>query len=257
MPLSHDEVVHGKGSLLEKMPGDLWQKFANLRLLFAYQYTRPGKKLLFMGAELAPHGEWDHRHSLDWHLAEDPRRIGLPVCSRCWAGSTSSTPASGASDPDPEGFAWIDCSDRDQSVVCYRRRSGDDELVVVVNATPVPRVDYRIGAPHPGLWVEEALDRRARVRWQRATRRSPRSSRIRSPVTAIRTRCACACLRSPASCSLLRAEAGGGESSLGAAGRARALLRGGIGGRGHRASRCHPERERRDRDVRSTGVRTR
>jgi 1,4-alpha-glucan branching enzyme len=155
MPLSHDEVVHGKGSLLEKMPGDLWQKFANLRLLFTYQYTRPGKKLLFMGAELAPHGEWDHRQSLDWHLAGDPRRIGLSRLLEVLGWLYLEHPCLWRSDSDPEGFAWIDCSDRDQSVVSYRRRSGDDELVVVVNATPEPRVDYRIGAPHPGLWVEK------------------------------------------------------------------------------------------------------
>ena len=155
MPLSHDEVVHGKGSLLEKMPGDLWQKLANLRLLFAYQYTRPGKKLLFMGAELAPHGEWDHERSLDWHLAADPSRVGLGRLLEVLGWLYLEHPCLWRSDPDPEGFAWIDCSDRDQSVVSYRRRDGEDELVVVVNATPEPRVDYRIGAPHPGLWVEK------------------------------------------------------------------------------------------------------
>jgi 1,4-alpha-glucan branching enzyme len=155
MPLSHDEVVHGKGSLLEKMPGDLWQKFANLRLLFAYQYTRPGKKLLFMGSELAPHGEWDHGRSLDWHLAADSSRVGLGRLLEVLGWLYLEHPCLWRSDPDPEGFAWIDCSDRDQSVVSYRRRDGEDELVVVVNATPEPRVDYRIGAPHPGLWVEK------------------------------------------------------------------------------------------------------
>jgi 1,4-alpha-glucan branching enzyme len=155
MPLSHDEVVHGKGSLLEKMPGDFWQKLANLRLLFAYQYTRPGKKLLFMGAELAPHGEWDQRYSLDWHLAGDPSRIGLARLLEVLGWLYLEHPCLWRSDPDPEGFAWIDCSDRDQSVVSYRRCCGEDELVVVVNATPEPRVDYRIGAPHPGLWVEK------------------------------------------------------------------------------------------------------
>jgi 1,4-alpha-glucan branching enzyme len=154
MPLSHDEVVHGKRSLLEKMPGDLWQKFANLRLLFAYQYTRPGKKLLFMGSELAPHGEWDYRHSLDWHLAEDPWRIGLARLLEVLGWLYQEHACLWRSDPDPGAFAWIDCSDRDQSVFSYWRRYGDDELLVVVNATPVPRVGYRIGAPHAGRWVE-------------------------------------------------------------------------------------------------------
>jgi 1,4-alpha-glucan branching enzyme len=155
MPLSHDEVVHGKGSLLEKMPGDPWQKFANLRLLFTYQYTRPGKKLLFMGAELAPHGEWDPYHSLEWHLAKDPYRVGLARLLEVLGWLYLEHPCLWRSDPEPQGFAWIDCSDRDQCVVSYRRRHGEDELVVVLNATPVPRVDYRIGAPHPGLWVEK------------------------------------------------------------------------------------------------------
>jgi len=154
MPLSHDEVVHGKGSLLEKMPGDLWQKFANLRLLLAYQYTRPGKKLLFMGTELAPYREWDHKSSLDWHLAEDPPRVGLARLLEVLGWLYREHPCLWCSDQDPEGFAWIDCADRDQSVVCYRRRHGGDEFVVVVNSTPVPRVDYRIGAPQPGLWTE-------------------------------------------------------------------------------------------------------
>jgi 1,4-alpha-glucan branching enzyme len=153
MPLSHDEVVHGKRSLLEKMPGDRWQKFANLRLLLAYQYTRPGKKLLFMGTEFAPDREWNHRESLDWHLVEDPDRVRwshfLEVLGRLY----HAHPCLWRADSDPGGFAWIDCSDWHNSVVSYRRRDGDDEMLVVLNATPVPRVGYRIGAPKPGRYA--------------------------------------------------------------------------------------------------------
>lgn len=154
MPLSHDEVVHGKRSLLEKMPGDYWQKFANLRLLLTYQYTRPGKKLLFMGTELAPHNEWSHRHSLDWHLASDPRRVEFARFLEALGLFYRSHSSLWRSDPDPAGFSWIDCADRENSVVSYLRTDGDELLVIVLNATPVPRSDYRIGAPRPGTWAE-------------------------------------------------------------------------------------------------------
>jgi 1,4-alpha-glucan branching enzyme len=151
-PLSHDEVVHGKNSLLEKMPGDPWQKFANLRALLAYQYTRPGKKLLFMGTELAPHAEWSHERSLDWHLAEDPRRRGLALLLEELGRLYRESPCLWRRDPDPEGFEWIDAADRDASVFAYLRRDGAEHLVVVLNLTPVPRDDYRIGAPEPGRY---------------------------------------------------------------------------------------------------------
>jgi 1,4-alpha-glucan branching enzyme len=151
-PLSHDEVVHGKRSLLEKMPGDEWQKFANLRLLLAYQYTRPGKVLLFMGTELAPWREWNHQRSLDWHLAEDPRRAGLSRFMADLGRLTRDTPALWRGDPDPESFAWIDCTDRQNSVVSFVRRDGDAHVVVVLNLTPVPRDDYRIGLPRAGAY---------------------------------------------------------------------------------------------------------
>jgi 1,4-alpha-glucan branching enzyme len=160
-PLSHDEVVHGKRSLLEKMPGDPWQKFANLRLLLAYQYVRPGKVLLFMGTELAPHGEWNHATSLDWHLADDPRRAGLRHLLEDLGRLYREAPCLWRSDPDPEGFAWIDCTDRDNSVVAFVRRDGAEHLVVVLNATPVPREDYRVGVPVAGTYVERlSTDRR-------------------------------------------------------------------------------------------------
>ncbi len=151
-PLSHDEIVHGKRSLLEKMPGDPWQKFAHLRALLAYQFLRPGKQLLFMGAELAPHREWDHDMSLDWHLAGDPMRQGLATFLADLGRLYREAPPFWRRDPDPEGFAWIDCSDRENSVFAFLRRDGDDHRVVVLNLTPVPRDDYRIGVPSPGRY---------------------------------------------------------------------------------------------------------
>jgi 1,4-alpha-glucan branching enzyme len=152
-PLSHDEVVHGKGSLFGKMPGDDWQKLANLRVLLAYMYTRPGKPLLFMGTELAPTAEWNHDRSLDWHLAEDPARRAFGVFLEDLGRLYLDTPSLWRDDSDPGGYAWIDGSDRTQSVVSYRRRTDDSEVVVVMNLTPVPRNGYRIGAPLPGRWT--------------------------------------------------------------------------------------------------------
>ncbi len=154
MPLSHDEVVHGKRSLLEKMPGDPWQKFANLRLLLAYQYTRPGKKLVFMGTELAPHREWDHDTSLDWHLAGDPRRVGLDRFFQELGHLYRTTSCLWRRDHEPEGFVWISCDDAESSVLAYTRWDGDDHRIVVVNLTPVPREEYRVGAPRAGRYVE-------------------------------------------------------------------------------------------------------
>jgi 1,4-alpha-glucan branching enzyme len=153
MPLSHDEVVHGKGSLLSKMPGDIWQKFANLRLLLAYQYTRPGKQLLFMGSELAPYDEWNPDSSLDWHLEPDPMRVGLARFLFELGRIYRERPALWRRDHEPGGFAWIDCSDRENSVVSYVRRDTEDHVVVVLNFTPVPRDDYRIGAPAAARYV--------------------------------------------------------------------------------------------------------
>jgi 1,4-alpha-glucan branching enzyme len=154
MPLSHDEVVHLKGSLLSKMPGDPWQQLANLRLLYTYQFTRPGKKLLFMGGEFAQGREWDHDDSLDWHLIEDPSRAGMLRFFEDLGHLYRASPCLWRVDPDPEGFAWIDCNDRDNSVISYERRDGPDHFVVVLNFTPVPREDYRIGAPVPGRYVQ-------------------------------------------------------------------------------------------------------
>jgi 1,4-alpha-glucan branching enzyme len=152
--LSHDEIVYGKRSLIEKMPGDIWQKFANLRLLLAYQYTRPGKMLLFMGTEVAQHSEWSHDGSVDWALADDPRRQQLQLFIVELSRLYRERPALWWRDPDPDGFEWIDCSDRDNSVLAYVRRAGEDHVVVVLNMTPVPREPYRIGAPKAGRYVQ-------------------------------------------------------------------------------------------------------
>ncbi|MDQ3696967.1 MAG: 1,4-alpha-glucan branching protein GlgB, partial [Gemmatimonadota bacterium] len=153
MPISHDEVVHLKRSLLEKMPGDLWQKFANLRLLLAYQYTRPGKKLLFMGTELAPYEEWNHDVSLDWHLAGDPIRSELQQYAADLGRLYRQRPVFWRDDPHPEGFRWIVVDDRQNSVLAYERRAGGEHILVVLNFTPVPRESYRIGAPAAGTYV--------------------------------------------------------------------------------------------------------
>ncbi|HYO93799.1 MAG TPA: 1,4-alpha-glucan branching protein GlgB [Polyangiaceae bacterium] len=152
--ISHDEVVHGKGTLIEKMPGDFWQKLANLRLLLTYQYTRPGKQLMFLGTEFAQHSEWNHDVSLDWHIAEHAPRRGLQEFVAELGKLYKATPALWRSDPNPETFEWIDCTDKDNTVMSYLRRDGADLVIVVFNFTPVPREDYRIGVPLPGRYVE-------------------------------------------------------------------------------------------------------
>jgi len=156
LPLSHDEVVHGKGSLIAKMPGDDWQKFANLRLLYGYMYAQPGKKLLFMGGEFGQWREWDHERSLDWHLLDNPMHSGL----RLWVGDLNRVlrdeKALHELDFEPGGFSWIDCTDADQSVVSLIRRGrlASDVVVGVFNFTPVPRHNYQIGVPQAGWWRE-------------------------------------------------------------------------------------------------------
>ncbi|MGH9458924.1 MAG: 1,4-alpha-glucan branching protein GlgB [Thermoanaerobaculia bacterium] len=156
LPLSHDEVVHGKGSLLGKMPGDDWQKFANLRLLYTYMWTQPGKKLLFMGGELAQWSEWNHERSLDWHLAEYAPHAGIGRLIRELNRLYRDYAALHQLDTDPAGFQWIDGSDADQSVLSYLRvgRDGSRPIAVVLNFTPVPRPNYRIGVPRGGRWGE-------------------------------------------------------------------------------------------------------
>ena len=149
LPLSHDEVVHGKGSLLGKMPGDDWQKFANLRLLFGYMYGQPGKKLLFMGGEFGQWHEWYHEKSLDWHLLEFPPHQGLKKWVEDLNRVYRQEPALYELDFDPAGFDWIDCTDVDHSVVSFFRRgkSTDDIILVVANFTPETHLNYRVGAP--------------------------------------------------------------------------------------------------------------
>ena len=156
LPLSHDEVVYGKGSLIRKMPGDDWQRFANLRLLLAYMYATPGKKLLFMGAEFGQWREWNHDASLDWHLLEQPAHAGLARFVEDLNQLYRREPALHQLDFDPEGFAWIDANDSEQSIISFRRRSKTpgDEVLVAFNFTPVPRHGYRLGAPEGGFWKE-------------------------------------------------------------------------------------------------------
>ncbi|MGI8498472.1 MAG: 1,4-alpha-glucan branching protein GlgB [Gemmatimonadaceae bacterium] len=154
MPLSHDEVVHLKKSLLLKMPGDRWQRFANLRLLLAYQYTRPGKKLLFMGTEIGAEAEWNHDMSLDWHLLDDPMHRGFVAFLEELGALYRSSSAFWRLDHEPGGFRWIDLSDRDNSVLSYARSDGAEHAVVVLNLTPVPRENYRVGTPGSGGYVQ-------------------------------------------------------------------------------------------------------
>jgi len=156
LPLSHDEVVHGKGSLLGKMPGDRWQKFANLRAYFAFMWTHPGKKLLFMGGEFGQEREWNHDWGLDWGSLAEPFHAGVQLLVRDLNRLYRATPALHLLDCEPEGFAWIDAANGAESVLSYLRRSRDpNELAVIVcNFTPVPRHDYRIGVPRPGRYLE-------------------------------------------------------------------------------------------------------
>lgn len=155
LPLSHDEVVHMKGSMINKMPGDVWQKFANLRLLYGYQYTLPGKKLLFMGGEFGQWAEWNHDASLDWHLLNYGTHSGLQRWTRDLNHLYKNDKALHR-DCEPAGFEWVDCADSDQSVLTYMRHGErpEDVLIVVANFTPVPRHGYRIGVPERGFWKE-------------------------------------------------------------------------------------------------------
>lgn len=156
LPLSHDEVVHGKGSLLHRMSGDDWQKFANLRTLFGYMYAQPGKKLIFMGGEFAQRGEWDHDSSLDWHLLQHRDHAGM----RQWITDLNrlyrSEPALYEKDNEPGGFDWVDANDSQNSVLSFIRRgsSSDDLILFIANLTPIVRYQYRVGVPRLGQWRE-------------------------------------------------------------------------------------------------------
>ncbi len=156
LPLSHDEVTHGKGSLLDKMPGDSWQKFANLRLLLGYLYAQPGKKLLFMGGEWGQWREWQHEESLDWNLLGEPRHAGLQQWVRDLNRCYRNEPALYERDRDPSGFEWIDCHDAQSSVLGFLRKGSETQhaVLVVCNFTPIVRYNYRIGVPWEGWWME-------------------------------------------------------------------------------------------------------
>ncbi len=155
LPLSHDEVVHGKGSMINKMPGDRWQKFANLRAYYAFMWTHPGKKLLFMGSEFAQEKEWNHDQSLDWHLLVEPAHQGVQDLIRDLNAIYKTTSALHEKDCDPDGFEWIDASDSQSSVFAYARYAADrSPVVVVLNLTPIVRYNYRVGFPQGGEWRE-------------------------------------------------------------------------------------------------------
>jgi 1,4-alpha-glucan branching enzyme len=161
LPLSHDEVVHGKGSLIGKMPGDLWQRFANLRLLYGYMYTQPGKKLLFMGADIAQWREWNHDDDLDWHLLGQHNHAGLQMWLRDLNHFYRGERAASELDFDHSGFEWLDADDAWNSVLSYVRKSRPDpetgeteELLVICNFTPLVRHNYRVGVPGTGRWRE-------------------------------------------------------------------------------------------------------
>ena len=154
LPLSHDEVVHGKGSLLGRMPGDRWQRFANLRAYFGFMWGHPGKKLLFMGGEFGQEREWNHDRSLDWHLLADGNHKGVQSLVRDLNHIYRETPALHARDCEDSGFRWLIGDDRDNSVLAFARYGNqpDDVVIVISNFTPVPRENYRVGAPQPGAW---------------------------------------------------------------------------------------------------------
>jgi 1,4-alpha-glucan branching enzyme len=156
LPLSHDEVVHGKGSLLGKMPGDRWQQFANLRALYAYMWAHPGKKLLFMGGELAQQAEWSHDGSLDWHLLERPEHAGVQALVRELNRVYRDEPALWELDHDPAGFRWLEANDANGNVLAFTRYSRDSSrpVVCICNLSPEVRRDYRVGFPQLGRWVE-------------------------------------------------------------------------------------------------------
>ena len=156
LPFSHDEVVHGKGSMFDKVPGDEWQKAATLRALYGFMYVHPGKKLMFMGCEFGQTSEWDYDHSLDWHVLNRPLHAGLRTFVQDLNRVYAAEPALHQVDFEPAGFQWIDCNDSENSVVSFirRARNGADLIVAIVNFTPVPRDGYRIGVPRGGEYLE-------------------------------------------------------------------------------------------------------
>ena len=164
LPFSHDEVVHGKRSMLDKMPGDVWQKHANLRALYGYMFVHPGKKLMFMGGEIGQWREWNHDWQLDWEVLGDPKHAGLQRWVRDLNRVYHEQPSLWDADFDPAGFSWIDCNDHEHSIIALTRRNltQTDSTIAVVNFTPVPRRDYRLGVPGAGDY-EELLNSDAEV----------------------------------------------------------------------------------------------
>jgi 1,4-alpha-glucan branching enzyme len=156
LPLSHDEVVHGKGSLIGKMPGDTWQQFANLRTLYGYMWAHPGKKLLFMGCEFGQRREWQHEENLEWWVLQYPEHSGLMHWISDLNRFYAAEPALHEVDFDPAGFEWIDANDSQLSTLSFIRKSRDAKsmVLVVCNLTPVPRENYLLGVPQPGYWRE-------------------------------------------------------------------------------------------------------
>ncbi len=154
LPFSHDEVVHGKSSMLEKMSGDDWQQFANLRLLYTFMYTYPGKKLLFMGCEFAQRAEWNNDQALNWSDLDSPYHQGVKDLVSQLNLLYQQTPALHYYDFDHQGFEWVDCNDTAQSVLVYQRKSDNESVIIVLNFTPVPRENYRIGVSHDGHYEE-------------------------------------------------------------------------------------------------------
>ncbi len=156
LPISHDEVVHGKGSMITKMPGNDWERFANLRAYYGFMWTHPGKKLLFMGCEFAQWSEWNHGAQLEWHLLDEPRHLGIQTLIRDLNRVYRTEPGLHVNDCRPEGFKWLEGGDTQASVFAFARfgRTGDAPLVVVMNLTPLERTGYRVGFPTPGIWSE-------------------------------------------------------------------------------------------------------
>ena len=156
LPFSHDEVVYGKGSMLRKMPGDEWQQFANLRLLYSYMFTHPGTKLLFMGAEFGQGTEWNYQHSLDWHVLEYANHQGIKETVKALNHLYRSEPALYEKGFDYSSFEWIDGGNANDSILVYVRKGHDEEndLVIVLNMTPIPHHNFRIGVPAKGNWGE-------------------------------------------------------------------------------------------------------
>jgi 1,4-alpha-glucan branching enzyme len=156
LSISHDEVVHGKGSLINKMPGDDWQKFANMRLLMGYMYAHPGKKLMFMGSEFGQWSEWNHERSLDWHLNDFESHQGLHKWMKDVNATYKKYPSLYEVDFEPEGFKWLDANDSENSILSFVRYGKDQSnpVIVICNFTPIPRYNYLVGVPEEGYWKE-------------------------------------------------------------------------------------------------------